>query len=318
MTLVSALVAQLLHLVLVLAAAPLALGLSRRIAARLAGHTGPPLTQPWRDLRRLLRKQPVFCESASGLFEAAPALAFSASFLAAALVPSFALGMAAAPVADLIVVAGLLMLGRATLALAAMESGTALGGIGASRSMALAAFTEPALLFAVLPLALLVGTTNLDVMASVLREGTIGLRLPLVLALAALLVVAVARLRRWGVAATVPLGEAAMAEAALAQEFSGRHLALLELGGALRRLAWLNLFADLAVPFGLADATGGPLAWMLGALAWVAKISVLTLALALWEGARATRPGRFADVLGLAVLLGLLAAAFLFAGQGLA
>jgi formate hydrogenlyase subunit 4 len=312
-----ALAAQLLHLLLLPAAAPLALGASRAVAARLAGRAGPPVLQPWRDLLRLWRKQAVFAETASGLFEAAPAVAFAASWLAAALVPSFALGMAGAPVADLLVVAGLLLLARATLALAAMESGTALGGLGASRSMALTAFTEPALLLAVLPLALLVGTTNLDVMLGVLREGAVGLRVPLVLAVAALGVVAAARLRSED-PPIAPFAEAAMADDALGQEYAGRHLALLHWGAALRRLLWLGLLADLAAPFGLADAVGNPLGWLVGLIAWVGKVAVLTVALALWQSLRAGRAARPAEVFGAAVLLGLLAAAFLFAGQGLA
>jgi formate hydrogenlyase subunit 4 len=313
-----AVAAQLLHLALVLAAAPLALGLSRRVAARLAGRAGPKLSQPWRDLHRLLRKQAVFADSASKLFEAAPALAFAASLLAAALVPSFALGMAGGPLADLIVLLGLLMLSRATLALAAIETGTSVGGLGASRAMALAAFTEPAAVLAILPLALLVGTTNLDVMLGVLREGTVGARLPLVLAVAALLVVAVARLRGAAAPATTLPREAALTEEALAEEFSGRHLALLVWAGALRRLAWLGLLADLAMPFGLANATDGPLSWLLGAVVWAAKLGVLTVALALWQGAGAARPGRVAAASGLALLLVVLAAALLFAGMGLA
>jgi formate hydrogenlyase subunit 4 len=315
---VNAIVAQLLHLALVLAAAPVAVGLGSWAAARLAGRAAAPVWQPWRDLLRLLRKQSVFAESASGLFEVAPAVAFGASLVAAALVPSFAFGMATASLADLIVLAGLLMLSRAVLALAAMESGTAAGGMGASRAMALAAFTEPALLLSVFPLALLAGTSNLDAIASVLRESALGLRVPLVLAVAALLVVAVARLRGGGVAATVPLAEAAMAEDALAQEYSGRHLALQELSRALRRLVWLGLIADLALPFGLADVADGPLWWLLGAAAWAAKIFVLTLALAVWQAGRVERPGRLAETFGLALLFALLAAAFLFAGQGLA
>ena len=313
-----ALLAQGLHLLLVLAAAPLAAGLSDRIAARLAGRAGPKLAAPWRDLMRLWRKQSVFAEAASGVFEVAPGLAFAATLLAAAFVPSFALGMAAAPVGDVLVVAGLLLLARVVLALAALESGTALGGIGASRSLALAAFTEPALPLALLPLALLVGTTNLDVMAGVLREGTLGLRAPLLLAICCAGVVAVTRLSRDAAPATTPFGEAAMTEDALAQEYGGRHLALLQWGTALRRLVWLSLLADLAAPFGLADAGAGPLWWLLGAALWAIKIAALTLALSLWQAARAGRPGRLEDAFGLALLLGLLAAALLFAGQGAA
>ncbi len=317
MTLIVVLLAQALHLMLTMAAAPLALGVSHHVAARLAGRAGPPPIQPWRDLWRLLRKQGVFAETASGLFEIAPAFAFAAILVATALVPSFALGMATAPVADLIVVAGLLMLARAALALAAMESGTALGGLGATRSMALAGFTEPGLMLAIFALALVTGTTNLDAMASLLREGAIGLKVPLVLTVAALTVVAVARLRT-PAPAGLPFAEAAMTEDALTQEYSGRSLALLIWGDGLRRLLWLSLLADIAVPFGLADATGGPLGWIVGIAAWAGKMAVLTVALALWQAMRAACPARPAEILGAAVLLALVAAAFLFAGQGLA
>jgi formate hydrogenlyase subunit 4 len=315
---VIAAVVQLLHVLLMLALAPLALGVSRLATARLAGRAGPSVLQPGRDLRRLLRKQTLFAETAAKPFEAAPAIVFATSLVAAALVPSFALGMALAPAADLIVLAGLLMLGRATLALAATESGTAVGGVGASRAMALAAFSEPALLLAILPLALLLGTTNLDVMAGVLREGTIGVRLPLVLAIAAVAVVAMTRLGGPATGAATLLREAAMADDALAEEYSGRPLALLAWAAALRRLVWLSLLADLIAPFGLAQATGSPLWWPVGAAAWLAKVAVLTLALAAWQAGHSARPGRLQSALGLALLLGLLAAAFLFAGEGLA
>ncbi len=310
MTLLVALVAQVLHLLLMLAAAPLALGLSRSLAARLAGRAGASPIQPWRDLWRLMRKQAVFAESASGLFENAPAAAFAATIVATALVPSFALGMPAAGLGDLIAVAGLLMLARVTLALAAMDSGTAVGGLGASRAMALAGMTEPALLLAIVPLALLVGTTNLDTMAGVLREGAVGLKLPLVLAVAALALVALSRLRAPDPAAS-PYSEVATGDAALAREYSGRSLGLLVWGDALRRLLWLSLLADVAVPVGLADAAGNPLWWVAGAAIWAVKMAALSVAVAVWQAAQPARAERWVRMLGAAVLLGLLAVAVL-------
>ncbi len=298
MTLVIALLVQVLHLALLLAAAPLAAGLAHIVGARLADRAGAPLLQPWRDLRRLARKQGGWAEGTSGLFALAPALAFAASVVAAALVPAFARGMALAPLADTFVIAGLLLLARAVLALAALEGGTALGGLAAGDAMALAAATWPALLLALVCLALLAGTSNLDDMERVLRAGAAGVRLPLLLALAALLVVA-----------------AAQRDGPPAHDHSGRPLALLLWGGWLRRLVWLSLLGNLALPWGLADATGTPLSWLVGLLAWAAKVAVLAVGLALGQGAR---PARLCDVALAAVLLALLAAAFLLTGQGLA
>jgi len=310
-------IAQALHLAFVLAAAPLALGVSRVVAARLARAAPPSLWQPWRDLIRLARKDGLVSEQATGLFAGAPLLAFAATVLAAALVPSFALGMAGAPCADLIVVVGLLLFARVAMALAALESGTALGGLAASRSMTLAGFTEPALLFAIFPLALLAGTTNLDAMEAALREGAAGPRLPLLLALAALGVAGVAR-PRGTIRPTLPLTEASMTGEALALEYSGRVMALVAWGRALRRLVWVDLLANLAIPAGLVDATGNPAWWAVGLVVWAVKVAAVTAALAAWEAARPARAPRLVELLGLALLLGLLATALLFAGQGLA
>ena len=123
-------VAFVLHVALMLAAAPVVAGLVRRLKARLIGRAGPPPWQPWREIVRLSRKQPVVAENASFVFRWAPYVVFAATLAAAALVPSFALHMTTAPIADLIVLAGLLSLGRAALALAAMLYLAALPALG--------------------------------------------------------------------------------------------------------------------------------------------------------------------------------------------
>ena len=57
---------------LVLLMAPLAVGVTRRVKARLMRRQGPPLLQGYLDLAKLLRKESVLAESASWLFRAAP------------------------------------------------------------------------------------------------------------------------------------------------------------------------------------------------------------------------------------------------------
>ena len=59
---------------LVLALAPLLIGLVRKVKARLLRRRGPPLVQPYRDLLRLLRKEVVLADNASWLFRVAPYL----------------------------------------------------------------------------------------------------------------------------------------------------------------------------------------------------------------------------------------------------
>jgi formate hydrogenlyase subunit 4 len=319
MTLLVALLIQILHVALLLVAAPLVVGLIRRIKARLVGRIGPPVLQPYRDLLRLARKQPVLAENASLLFRAAPLASFAATAAAAALVPSFALGMATAPVADLLVIAGLLTMARVALALAAMDVGTAFGGIGASREMSFAAFAEPALVLVFLTLMLLAGSTNLDLIAGLLRDGSLGLRVSLGLALVSTLAVAVAENGRIPVDNPASHLELGMVHEAMVLEYGGPDLALIEATAALRLLLWFTLIATIFIPFGIAPAGAGPVAWAIGLAAWLAKMLGLALALAVFETSLAKmRVFRVPEFLGIAVLLGLLAAVFLFVSTGFA
>jgi len=317
MTFLLGLASLVVHLVLALTLAPILVGFIRWAKARLVGRVGPPVTQPWRDLLRLARKQPVLAENASWLFRAAPATVFGATLAAVALVPGFALGMATAPLADLLAIVGLLALARCTLALAGLDIGTAFGGIGASRAMTFAVFAEPAMLLVIFALALLAGTTNLDAIAVVLRDSGVGPRLSLGLALVAIVVVAIVENGRIPIDNPATQLELTMVREAMALEYSARHLALIEWAAALKLLLWMTLIATIFVPFGMAVPESGPLVWLLALPVWAMKVGVLASVLVLFESAIARmRVFRVPEFLGVAVLLGLLAAVFVFVSQG--
>jgi formate hydrogenlyase subunit 4 len=317
MTTAFALLSQLLHAALMLAAAPLLVGLLAWARARLLGRLGASPLQPWRDLRRLAHKQPVLAENASWLFGAAPAVSFAATLAAAALVPSFALGMTTAPVADLLVIAALLALARCAIALAGMDAGTAFGGLGASRAMTFAVFAEPGLLLVIFTLALLVGSTNLPVIAEALRESRLGLPLSLGLVLLSIIIIALAGNGRIPVDHPATGLELSMVHEAMVLEYSGRRLALLAWGVALRLLLWLTLIGTLFLPAGMAAPGASPLTWPLGLLAWAAKIGAMAAGLAAFETLTARmRLLLVPQFLAVALLLGLLAVLFLIVGQG--
>lgn len=317
MTLLLAAAAQLLHLALMFAAAPLVVGLAARLRARLLGRIGPSPLQPWRDLLRLFRKQPVIAENATLLFRTAPFAVFAAVATAACLVPSFVFGMVSAPAADLLAIAGLLGLARLVGALAAMDIGTAFGGMGASRDMMLAVFAEPALLLVVFTLALLAGTTNLDLVATLMRDGALGLRVSLGLVLLGMLCVALVENGRMPVDNPVTHLELTMIHEARILEYSGPDLALIEYGAALKLLVWLNLIAAVFLPFGTPSSGAGILSWMTGFAFWAIKIGGMVCILALVEASFAKmRLFRVPEFVGVAILLGLLAAMFLFVSTG--
>ena len=319
MALFGAILTQLLHLALMAAAAPLLLGGTRWVKARLVGRRGASPLQPYRDLARLLRKRPLLAENASPVSEAAPVVALAASLFGVALVPSFAHGMALAPVADLLLLAGLLATARVAMALAGMDVGTAFGGLGAAREMSFAVFAEPALALSVLVFAILAGGTNLDAIVVAFREGGLGLRVSLALVAVALLAVALAENARIPVDNPATHLELTMVHEAMLLEASGRHLAMWEYGAALRMLLWLALIGAVFLPFGAAPAGAGPLAWVLGLLVFLLKTGAMAVALAVFETAIAKmRVFRVPEFLGVAVMLALLAAALLFVSTGLA
>ena len=101
-----------------------------------------------RDLAKLLRKDSLVPEPSSWVFRAGPWVVLGATLTAATLVPLVGLrGQLGA--GDLIAIAGLLALARFAQALAALDTGSAFGGMGASREMAVASLIEPALLAAI-------------------------------------------------------------------------------------------------------------------------------------------------------------------------
>ena len=296
MTALAGVIAQCLHIVTMVAAAPTLAGIIGWLQARLTGRTGPAILQPWRELARLHRKHSVVAESASRVTETAPSACLVALTVAASLVPSFTRGMILAPFADMVVIAGLLALARCAQALLATDAGTAMGGIAASRTMLLGCGTDMALLLAAFAFGLAAGTTNIDQIVGLQLDSSSSL-LPAAAAIA--------------LAGLVDAGE--LRGEALSFEVSGTDLAFIEAAGMLRLLLWFDLIGVALVPFGMASADTGPAAWLLGAASWLARTALFALGIAILRATReCLRLTRAAGMLGIAMLLGVLAIVLLF------
>jgi formate hydrogenlyase subunit 4 len=316
MGVIASLAVQAVQILLVLVLAPLLTGLVRRIKAHLQRRRGPSPLQPYRDLLRLLRKEAVLAHNASWLFRSTPYMIFAATWVAAALVPTFATGLQFSWSADLIVVIALLGSGRFFLALAGMDIGTSFGGLGASREVMIASLAEPAMIMIVFALALLAGSTQLSYLAGFMTS--VGLRVSLGLALIALVMVAIAENGRIPIDNPATHLELTMVHEAMVLEYSGRHLALIELTASLKLLLYMALIGCVFLPWGLAPAGGTPLNYLVGLLAFLAKLGVGAGLLALFETMIAKmRVFRVPDFLGAALMLSLLAALLLFVSRSL-
>jgi formate hydrogenlyase subunit 4 len=306
------------QMLLVLLLAPLLTGFVRKVKARLLLRQGPPLIQPYRDLIRLMRKEVVLAENASWLFRVIPYLIFAATWVAASLVPTFRTGLLFSWSADLIAIIALIGSARFFLALAGLDVGTSFGGIGSSREVMIASLAEPAMIMIIFTVALIAGSTQLSTMAGFLVSSQVGLRVSLALALLALIMVAIAENARIPVDNPATHLELTMVHEAMVLEYSGRHLALIELSASLKLLLYVSLIACLFAPWGLAPPGAALDLLAVGVAAYIAKLAVGGVLLALFETSIAKmRVFRVPEFLGAALMLGLLATLLLFVSRSL-
>lgn len=306
------------QMLLVLALAPLLTGFVRVVKARLLRRRGPPLWQPYLDIARLLGKQIVMAENASWLFRATPYMVFAGTWVAAALVPAFAAGLVFSWSADLIAIIALVASTRFFLALAGLDVGTSFGGIGSSREVMIASLAEPAMIMIIFTLALVAGSTQLSTIAQVMMLPEVGLRVSLALALVALILVALAENARIPVDNPATHLELTMVHEAMVLEYSGRHLALIDLAAQLKLLLYVSLIACIFLPWGIAAPGAGALALLTGLALYPLKLALGGLLLAVFEVSIAKmRVFRVPHFLGIALMLSLLGTLFLFVSRSL-
>jgi formate hydrogenlyase subunit 4 len=256
----------------------------------------------------LMRKEVVLADSASWLFRVIPYLIFAATWVAASLVPTFRTGLLFSWSADLIAIIALLGSGRFFLALAGLDVGTSFGGIGSSREVMIASLAEPAMIMIVFTLALIAGSTQLSTIAEFMASPQVGLRVSLALALFGLVMVAIAENGRVPVDNPATHLELTMVHEAMVLEYSGRHLALIELSASLKLILYVSLLACVFLPWGI-DSAGALLPTLaVGISAYLGKLALGGFFLALFETSIAKmRVFRVPEFLGAALMLGLLA-----------
>jgi formate hydrogenlyase subunit 4 len=309
---------QLTEMLLVLGLSPLLTGFVRKVKARLTRRQGPSLIQPYRDLIRLMRKDVVLADGASWLFRVNPYIIFAGTWVAASLVPTFGSGLLFSWSADFIAIIALIGSARFFLALAGLDVGTAFGGIGASREVMIASLAEPAMLMTVFAIALIAGSTQLSSMAEFMSSTEVGLRVSLGLGLIALVMVALAENARIPVDNPATHLELTMVHEAMVLEYSGRHLALIDLSSELKLLLYVSLIACLFVPWGTAAPGADTQALLIGAAAYLGKLTCGGFLLALFETAIAKmRVFRVPEFLGAALMLALLATLLRFVSRSL-
>lgn len=254
---------------------PLLIGVINRVKARFAGRSGPPLLQPWQDLRRLWRKDLVISRTTTWIFRAAPAVTLVATVLAGLLLP---LGPGGAPIGfegDLVLFVSLFALGRFFTAAAALDTGSPFEGMGATREITYAILAEPAVFFALLCLVRLSGSLSLGAMLSA-GAGTHAASL--VLCVFGLFVVLLLECSR------VPFDdpnthlELTMVHEVMVLDHSGPLLGVILYGAAMKLFVLGTLVVRVALPAGLEPwaARGLTLLGLLGVAITIGVIESVT------------------------------------------
>jgi formate hydrogenlyase subunit 4 len=297
----------LLQTAMVLAFAPLVTGIIRRLKALLQSRTGPPVLQPYYDLIKLMRKGSVVSQDASWVSAITPYVCLASMVLAALLVPAF-LTETWGFLGDLIVLVYLFAMARFFMALAALDAGSAFGGMGSSREMFVSSLVEPAMLLSFFSVALLTGTTSLvSVTETLVSSGSDLVGPTLLLGLAAFLVCLLAENARVPVDNPATHLELTMIHEAMLLEYSGKDLALMEYSSMVKLTLFITIAWSAFLPWGVATELT-LVAVAIGLAVFLAKVLAVAVGIALIESSMAKlRLFRLPNVLTGAFILAFLA-----------
>jgi formate hydrogenlyase subunit 4 len=232
---------------LALILAPLLSGIINRVKAVVAGRRGQPLLQTYYDIAKLLSKSAVYSRTTTWLFRAGPLVGLATGITALCMLP-WGGGQAIASFdGDFILFVGLLGLGRFFTIVAALDTGSAFEGMGASREAWFSALTEPALILALAALAHVTGKLSLSALLSGLGAGNLG-GPAVFLAASATYIVFLAENARMPVDDPTTHLELTMIHEVMVLDHAGVDFAAITYGASVKLWVLGGLFAAILVP----------------------------------------------------------------------
>ncbi|MBI5419283.1 MAG: NADH-quinone oxidoreductase subunit H [Deltaproteobacteria bacterium] len=236
----------LLHMTLYIALAPLLSGVLRKTKAFLACRQGAPVWQPYADLWKLFHRGIVRSTSASWLFDLSAPVVLGGTLVLAAATP---LHSREVPLPmHFVLYIYLMALPRFFQTLAGLDTGSAFGGLGASREAAVSAMAEPALLLSMCGLAHLGAADPLNMFLSGLPAET-ALRHPETILIAGtLFLLLLAENSRIPVDDPATHLELTMIHEAMVLDHSGVDLGMIQLASSVRLAVFSALASGVLFP----------------------------------------------------------------------
>lgn len=238
-----------LQLLTMLLIAPLVTGIINKVKALSQKRKGAPVFQMYFDLIKLLKKSSVISETSSWIFKVSPHIFFATSVAAALLVPVTTTIMPKGLPGDAIMLVSILALGRYFMMIAALDTGSSFGGMGSSREAMISSLIEPSILVSLFTIGLICKSTSLpQIMTAMTAAGFPLAKSIYIVIFLALIIVIIAETSRLPVDDPSTHLELTMVHEAMLLEYSGRPLALMEYGAAVKQLVFMTLLVNVLIP----------------------------------------------------------------------
>lgn len=264
--------------------APFINGVIKKVKALTQKRKGAPLLQMYYDLYKLFHKGAVVSDVSSWIFKATPYIVFSSTLVAAILVPVTARVLPTNLPGDIIMLFYLLALGRFFTCLAALDTGSTFGGMGSSREAMISSLIEPSIIVTVFTVGLIAKSTSISsIMVTMMIRGAELISPVFLTLLMAVLIIILAETSRIPVDDPATHLELTMVHEAMILEYSGRHLALMELGALIKQLVFMTLLVNIFLPHDQLISLAGAAGVLVSLVAYFIKITVLAIIIALIE-----------------------------------
>lgn len=238
-----------INIILPFILAPLMLGIINRTKAFFAGRNGPPLLQLYYDLFKLLRKGTVYSITSTWVFQAVPLITLAAISCAVVLLPGGTINSPLGFTGDLILMIYLLGTARFFTVLGALDTGSSLEGMGASREVQFAVFAEPAFILSLAALAFNAKSFSLsDMFGSINFNLWIHSSPVLILVIVTLMLVLLTENSRVPVDDPGTHLELTMIHEVMVLDYSGPNLGLILYGAAIKLWLFSAMIVAIALP----------------------------------------------------------------------
>ena len=295
-----------LQLLVIILVAPLVNGIIKKVKAFTQKRKGAPLLQMYFDLFKLMKKNSVVSETSSWIFRATPYVVITTALGAGLMVPATTLVSHAGFTGDIILLVYLLALGRFFMMLAGLDTGSTFGGMGSSREAMISSLMEPSIMITLFTTGLIAGTTSVGGIMAAVKGMPAPLTQPVfIMVFLAMLIIIIAETSRIPVDDPSTHLELTMVHEAMILEYSGRHLAMMELGASIKQLVFITLLVNICLPLDQLVTFAGIGAVAISLLLYVVKVIAAAVLIAIIEVS--TVKFRFFSVPNLAALSFILA-----------